>query len=156
MSTRFEYYIVGDENWCWTWDGEWLAQTFTSPVAHRITSVKLKGFRRGLPGTVTVSIRATDGDGHPTGDDLCVGTTNGNTLTTSIYGEWREIFLGAGCDLAADTKYAIVPRIAGGVEGVTDLCLRLDITSPTYAGGCWEDNHDYGVTWTESYPSRDL
>ena len=62
-----------------------------------------------MPGTVTVSIRNTSA-GNPSGGDLCVGTTDGDTLPTGAPYEWREITLGAGADLAAVTKYAIVVR----------------------------------------------
>ncbi|GAH21280.1 unnamed protein product, partial [marine sediment metagenome] len=78
-------------------------------VSHKITKVKLKLYRVGSPGTATVSIRATSGL-HPTGSDLCSGTTNGDTLPEGSPYEWREITLGDGANLASGTKYAIVIR----------------------------------------------
>jgi hypothetical protein len=109
-----EYYASGDD----TGDGaiygnNWQAQTFTTQDAYRITSVRLKLYRSGNPGTVTVSIRATDASGHPTGSDLCSGTTDGNTLTIDTAGEERDISFGAGYPLAISTRYAIVVRAAG-------------------------------------------
>ncbi len=83
MATRFEHYITGDDG---AWEFgiiNWMAQTFTPSTAHKITSVKLPLYRWGSPGTITVSIKATDGNGHPTGDDLCLGTTDGNALEWS-------------------------------------------------------------------------
>jgi len=78
---KFEYYITSTENYCWMWEAEWAAQTFTPSANHKITSVRLPLARNGLPGIVWVYIRATDGDGHPTGGNLCLGTTDGNTLS---------------------------------------------------------------------------
>lgn len=146
MATLYEYYNTGDDS---TWDitdTRWKAQTFTPSTAHKITSVKLKLYRYDFPGTLTVSIRATDGSGHPTGGDLCSGTTNGNTLTENMDGEWREITLGAGANLDANTKYAIVIRRNGGVAGSV-IYWRMDYTSPTYIGGCVELSSDSGSSW---------
>ena len=77
--SMYEYYNTGDDASGRAYGNEWRAQTFTPSVSFNITSVKLKLFREGNPGTVTVSIRATSG-GVPTGSDLCWGTTNGSTL----------------------------------------------------------------------------
>jgi len=79
-SHLYEYYNTGDDSSTNVYNITWYAQTFTPSVAHTITSVKLLLYRTGSPGTVTVSIRATDGSGHPIGSDLCSGTTNGDTL----------------------------------------------------------------------------
>ncbi len=146
MATRFEHYITGDDG---AWEFgiiNWMAQTFTPSTAHKITSVKLPLYRWGSPGTITVSIKATDGNGHPTGDDLCLGTTDGNALTTDTGGEWREITLGAGANLAADTKYAIVARAPDSL--FDKVYWRVDGTSPTYTGGALEWSNNSGSSWT--------
>lgn len=144
MADLFEYYIAGDGTAYYFFGSRWGAQTFTPSTAHTITSVKIKLYRDGLPGTITVSIRATDGSGHPTGEDLCSGTTNGDTLTTDFAGEWREITLGAGYNLSPDVKYAIVVRAPSGNLGA----WRFDISSSTYTGGCYESSDDSGESWT--------
>lgn len=146
MATLFEYYTTGDDGSASFWLSEWRAQTFTPAIAHKITSVKLLIYRVDLPGTITVSIKATDENGHPTGDDLCSGTTNGNTLPWATW-EWREITLGAGYNLSADTKYAIVVRALDG--DATNYCRwRRDGTDPTYAGGNYEASDDSGANWS--------
>jgi hypothetical protein len=137
MATLYEYYNSGDDSNIGFYGAYWFAQTFTPEEAHKITSVKLKLFRLGSPGTITVSIRATDGSGHPTGWDLCSGTIDGNTLTTSAIGAWYEITLGDGYDLAASTKYAIIVRATSG-NGSNKLYWRYDGSSPTYTGGNYE------------------
>jgi hypothetical protein len=148
-----EYYASGDD----TGDGaiygnNWQAQTFTAEKAYRITSVRLKLYRLGLPGTITVSIRATDASDHPTGPDLCSGTTNGNTLTTSSAGQERDIYFGAGYPLTYGVKYAIVVRCGGDVNNC--FYWREDSTTPTYAGGYVEISSNGGSSWT-GYSGRD-
>jgi hypothetical protein len=149
----YEYYNTGDDNHVWLYGSTWVAQTFTPSVAHTITSVKLKLFRVGSPGTVTVSIRATSG-GQPTGSNLCSGTTSGDTLTTSAPGEWREITLGSGYGLSAGTTYAIVVRATSG-DGSNYVWWRVDGSSPTYGGGMYLLSSDSGSSWT-SGASYDL
>jgi hypothetical protein len=43
----------------------WHAQTFTALSDHQVDSVKLLAYRIGYPGTLIVSLRATDYSGHP-------------------------------------------------------------------------------------------
>jgi hypothetical protein len=149
----YEYYNTGDDNHVWLYGSTWVAQTFTPSVAHTITSVKLKLFRVGSPGTVTVSIRATSG-GQPTGGDLCSGTTSGNTLPTGSPFEWREISLGSGYGLSAGTTYAIVVRATSG-DSSNYLWWRVDGSSPTYGGGMYLLSFNSGSSWT-SGASYDL
>lgn len=144
MATLYEYYIVGDSTQGGIAGVNWEGQTFTPSEAHTITSVKLKLFRDGLPGTITVSIRATSG-GLPTGADLASGTTDGDTLTGAA--EWREITLGAGTELLASTKYAIVVRALSGVPWTDYVQWRTDATG-TYTGGNRINSVTSGVSWT--------
>jgi len=153
MATLYENYITGDDNNQAPRGAKWWAQTFTPATAHTITSVKLLLERLGNPGTITVSIKATDINGHPTGDDLCVGTTDGNTLPTTPP-EWREITLGAGAILSVDVKYAIVVRDPTGDDANTAEWWD-DSTSPSYTGGCLEYSLDSGASWT-SYTGYDF
>jgi len=147
VSTLYEYYNTGDDSTKVIYGATWGAQTFTPATAHKITSVKLKLCRYGSPGTITVGIRATDGSGHPTGSDLCSGTTDGNTLPVTPSNEWREITLGAGYNLSASTKYAIVARAPGG-DLTNQFKWYRDASSPTYANGNQEDSADSGSSWT--------
>ena len=143
MPTLFEKHNTGDNTDSWLYGATWAGQTFTPTISHKITSVKLKLYRVTTPGIVTVSIRATDGSGLPTGSDLISGTTDGDTLTTNTAGEWREVTLGAGYDLVAGTKYAIV------IRSVTQtLAWRLEDPLGNYAGGNSLDSSDSGVSWT--------
>ncbi len=148
VNKLYENYNTGNDSSFITRNVSWAAQTFTPLSSHKIISVKLLLFITGSsPGTVTVSIRATGATGHPTGSDLCIGTTNGGTLPVSPPYEWREITLGAGYDLVAGRKYAIVVR---ALEGDNDNYLNwtLDSTSPTYTGGKCELSSNSGSSWT--------
>ena len=131
----------------------WQAETFTPVVAHTVTSVKLRMYRLGSPGTVTVSVKAVDVDGHPTGGDLASGTTGGDTLPEAYAGEWREVSLGAGAALSADTKYAIVVRASAG-DVNNYLRWRWSDAAP-YPRGNHEFSSDSGVTW-QTDEGRDL
>ena len=105
----------------------WYAQTFTAELNHQVTSVKLYLCRDGSPGTLTVSIRATDGSGKPTGSDLASGTTNGNTLPQYGSGnEWRQVTLSPTLSLTQNTKYAIVVRAPSGNTNNT-ICWNAEL-----------------------------
>ena len=147
--TLYEYYNTGDDDNENVSGNSWVAQTFTTVGLnenHNITSVKLKLYRVGSPGTVTVSIRATDANGHPTGSDLTSGTIDGDSLTTNSAGEWYEITL-TSYQLSVSTKYAIVVRATAG-DFFNYVGWRADSTTPTYSGGNHEDSSDSGSTWT--------
>ena len=144
MASKFEYYSTGDNAETGAYDANWWAQTFTPSIAHTVTSVKLKLYRLGSPGTVIVSIKATS-EGKPTGSDLTSGTTNGDTLTDSSAGEWREITL-SNYALSASTQYAIVIRaLTGDIDNYVGL--RYDTTG-TYTGGNGALSVDSGSFWT--------
>lgn len=130
----------GDVRWYY-----WHAQTFTAESSHSVCLVKLKIYRLNNPGQLIVSIRATDYNGHPTGPDLAVGTTDGNTLTTNESGEWREITFPTPYNLVGGTKYAIVVRAPSGGGG--NVVKWLHDAEGTYAGGNREASGDSGNTW---------
>lgn len=149
--TLYERYNTGDNTYVVNYGAYWTAQTFTigntgTNEDHNITSVKLLLARAGSPGTVTVSIRATDGSGYPTGNDLTSGTLNGNDFTTDSAGLWYEFTL-TPYGLSASTKYAVVERNQGTNPGNT-VKWRLDTTTPTYTGGSYFSSGNSGSVWT--------
>lgn len=145
MSERYEYYNTGYDNILAVYAHIWEAQTFTPLEAHKVTSVWLRLRRYGSPGEVTVSIRDTDESGQPTGPDLCIGTTNGNTLNTSTFGAWREITLGDGYDLDDGTKYAIVVRALAG--NTSNLVYWVADNSGNYPRGREWYSNNHGSSW---------
>ncbi len=147
MAEKYQYYNTGDDGNTYIRGSYWQAQTFTPAIAHRITSVKLKLWREENPGPLTVSIKATDAEGKPTGEDLCSGSIEATAITDTSPGQWYEITLGEGCILDADTKYAIVARAPGGIAGV-QIQWRYDGTDPTYERGYRLYSSDSGSTWS--------
>jgi len=131
----------------------WHDQTWIATGTYRITSIKVKIYRGGNPGTVTVSIRNADQTWHkPTGSDLASGTTNGDTLTTDTAGEWREITLDTPYTVVSGTEYAIVLRAAGTNPNVI---YWRGIGSNGYATGWFSTSSNSGVTWANGGTSRD-
>jgi len=151
MASLHDYYNSGDDGYWADYGSGWLAQTFTATAEYTVTSVKLKLFRTGSPGTITASIRATDEGGLPTGSDLqsATGTTDGNTLTDTGSGEWREFTLSASVPLNVSTQYAIIIRISGG-DTSNKFWWKYDDSSPTYTTGNIAYSANSGSSWTES------
>lgn len=89
--------------------------------------------------------------GDPIGEDLCVGTTDGDTLP-----EWgdtpgweeREITFGSPIELTLGTKYAIVVNAASSV-GDAELFWSHRIDNPTADGDSY-DSSDSGGSWAIS------
>ena len=83
------------------------AVTFTTTSSYTIDSVVLPLFRKGSPGTLTVSIYATS-SGLPSGSPLTSGTYNGNSLSDSFSSPTIATISVTPYLLAASTQYAIV------------------------------------------------
>jgi len=130
----------------------WHGQTFTALSGHPIGGVKLMAYRIGYPGSLIVSIRATDAGGHPAGPDLATGSTGGDTLPVSLPGEWREITFPQSLSLTAGSRYAIVARAPGGGGG-NAVKWMTDSTAPDYTGGNRESSGDSGASWQSDFNS---
>lgn len=154
MATLYENFITGDDDDRSVISTNWYAQTFTPSTDHIIISVKLLLYRISSPGTFTVSIRATDGNGKPTGSDLVSGTTSGDTLPTGSPYEWREITFGVGVAVLASTKYAIVCRAIDG--DVSNKVLWRHKVAGGYSGGDNRFSSDSGDTWGDALGSEDF
>lgn len=124
----------------------WKAQTFTTAGAFSAEQIRLYLGRLGDVGTVTVSLRATDGSGHPTGADLATATIASDQITNN---GWYTLTLSSSVALAAATKYAIVVRAPSATYPLN--YLNWPTSAPQqgdYAGGNHERSSDSGVTWT--------
>jgi hypothetical protein len=85
--------------------------------------------------------------GDPTGDDLCSGTTDGDTLPEAPAApEEREIDFGVGVELTEGVKYAIVVK-APDAGNWYDCNWSLQFTG-SYANGDYRGSDDNGVSWT--------
>ena len=145
---QYEYHNTGDDTWVNVDDRSsiyWIAQTFTvGSTAHNITSVKVKMGRywQGVPITLVVEIRSTDGEGTPTNVVLTSGTMDGTTFEEGIIGSWGEVNV-TEYTLSANTTYAIVPSI---IAEHGFLRWRFE-TVGTYADGDDYWSYDSGETW---------
>jgi hypothetical protein len=126
----------------------WYAQTFTvgetgTNESHYDTSFKMLIYKAsGATGTIEYAIRATD-TGAPTGDDLCSGTADVTTISTTK--GYFEISLSGCNNLTPSGVYAVViscqtcivtlyPRVYNGVNN--------------YTGGGMYSSSDAGINWT--------
>jgi hypothetical protein len=149
--TLEQYYDTGDDSYSNVRGANWVAQTFTTSGAFTITKVSLLAYRVDSPGTVVVSIRATN-NGYPYGADLCSGSFNGNDLTTDTAGEWAEAIFSSPAALSASTQYAIIVRAVDA--GAAFVRWRRDYSSPMYSGGLLLASTNSGSSFT-AYSSGD-
>lgn len=152
---QFEYYITGANNMSSIFGLIWRAQTFTPQKAHLLTLLKLKLGRLGEPGTVTISIRATDSEGKPTGNDLTSVEIDGNALVEDPYCQWEDIKIPSYL-LKKDLLYAIVIR-AESLSMLNVAYWRFHSMVSTYARGKAGTSEDGGTTWSidSGPPSHD-
>lgn len=156
MTTEYESYSGTRNDFIGVQALKWRAQTFTvGATPHTVTSVKLYLCKYNSPtGLTTISIRATDGNGLPTGSDLggSTGTKDSSTLTSYSTFTQYEITLSAAVTLAANTKYAIAirdPSDSGSNE------VEIGVIDDGYTGGQVCISVDGGVTWSVDSPSTD-
>ena len=133
----------------------WTAQTFVASSCYTLSAVHLKLYKHtaNQPGTIIVSIRTTDIEGHPTGDDLCIGTIDGDTIHNIITHAgvpYCEIEFTAPIILTLGTKYAIIVR-----STVYNQNAFWEAESDMPEVGNIETSSDMGVTWI-SYVLTDL
>jgi len=156
VATKREWYIAGENNYVPIFGATWDAQTFTVGTVgvnenFTISSVKILAEREGTPGTLLVGIKAVDGEGLPTGEDLSTGSVNPTGWATDP--EWHEISMTA-YELVASTQYALIVKSPASSD--TSNCVRwwLDETGE-YAGGNQYHTSTSGESW-DTYAYYDL
>jgi len=122
----------------------WLSQTFTPQVSHNLLKIVLMGFEEGNPESdFIVSIRETDLDGKPTGDDLVVKSVLASSLPS--YEAEFEMKFDTQILLVAGTKYAIVCRCPDG--NVEQRVTLITSSLNPYSRGENLYSEDGGGTW---------
>jgi len=150
----YEYYNTNDDAGNGIWGVNWYGQTFNTTASHSIDAVRLKLYKVGTAGYLTVGIRACNtSTGLPTGVDLTSGVYDGSLLVTNTSGSYREVSL-TEYTLAANTQYAVV-CYGTGVDASNGVFWRSDNTAPTYAAGNYVSSSDDGITWAAN-ASRDF
>lgn len=154
MASLRDSYSVGTINTYTNFLGTaWRAIVFkTGVAAYKITSAKFYMHKEGgttYGGIVTVSLRATDANGKPTGTDLCSGTVAVSSLGTANPATgWTEISLGVGCTVSANTRYAWLLR-DNSANGYGNF--EYVSSQDPYQGdaqGIRINSADSGATWT--------
>ncbi|MDD4858898.1 MAG: C10 family peptidase [Dehalococcoidales bacterium] len=141
-----EYYNTGYNGVLYTSSStRFITQTFTPSDNHTITRIRVMCYRSGSPGTITIEIQGTNGSGLPDNSAIASGSLAGNSITTSVAGEWYEVTLGNGAILSAGTKYAIVFK---ALNPSGSFYTRVDGSSPTYTGGNTAYSNNSGASWT--------
>ncbi|MBA7624463.1 hypothetical protein ES703_31872 [subsurface metagenome] len=141
----FENYQVETLGLHKVYDKYWRAQTFTPLVSHKITKMRLYINRRYDPGDITLSIRNTDENGHPTGQDLVAVTYPVDYFPIHTT-DWYDFIFPNTYDLVANTKYAAVLRTVAGNSNEY-VNFYGDWVDPTYTRGTNEQSANFGSTW---------
>jgi hypothetical protein len=153
MLKLYEYWNISDPALANLYSYFWQGQTFTPREPHTVKLLKLMMYRYGLPGIVGVSIRATNGNHLPQGDDLIYVTFDGNLLPTVYTSAKAEVPLGDGLALDEDSGYAIIAR---AINGNLDNYVRWRFQRPSsYPRGAHVFSSDSGETW-EYDTTRDM
>lgn len=133
------------------------AQKFIGFVALRgfkLTSIKLKMYREGSPGTITLKLFGCSADAGsscisvPLPENttpITTGTTDGDTLTNISPGEIREFVLATPVDILPGTMYAMVLTAVGG-SAVQNVHIRYK--TATYNTKCFGSGSSVdGLVW---------
>ena len=126
------------------------SQNFTPAISHAIDQVDLYFQKTGTPGgTLTIEIKAVDGNSKPTSTALATGTIAASAITTA---GWYTIALtatGTGTNsLVSGTKYNIQGDLSAAGDGSNYIGWAQDASSPAYTGGEKVQSTDNGSTWT--------
>jgi len=149
----FENYDEGMDDFRQIGNNRFAAQTFTPAIGHNINKVGMRLGKTANTHTAYISIKDTDGEGHPTGDDLTVCSFTMSELPTTMDPPFFEIVLETEYPLLPGHKYAMVVRVPGSGELI--LWVRMNTATAAYPGGCYEYSDDFGDSWI-SYPERDV
>lgn len=129
MATQYEHYTGSTDDYVnFGNTSEWRAETFTPSSNHTISSVVVKLWRSGSPGTVTTSIQATSG-GFPDGSNLGLGSTiDGNSLTTNAAGEDITVTFSPAVSVSSGTEYAFLMKCLSHPGGTNYLRWNMNST----------------------------
>jgi len=144
MGTLFEYHNTGDDSASAVYAAREYLQTFTPQISHSLTILKLKMYRKGAPGIMTVGLYATDSvTKEPTGSAIETVTFNGDDLSPGTGGNWIELAINSG--LSRSVRRAIV--MSGGVD-INNYVAWRRIYAGSYSRGSMGYSNDGGSTWT--------
>jgi hypothetical protein len=147
------YYQPTTDNMTKVYGSIFAAQTFytDNTTAHTVTSVHLKIYRVGTPGTVTVALRKTAA-GIPINDNLATATLNGSIfdLAANIY----TFTLTSETPLEFNTQYAIVVSAASGDSA--NYAYWSNKTAGAYTLGEGMTSATNGTSWSTAGFANDF
>ena len=118
-------------------------QTFTPVTSHYFNAVSLYLYKLGSPTfTATIALYNVGADGTPTGSPLCSTTFAASSLTTTA--TWYTYAFATGCQVDANTKYAVVLSCDGG-NSANKVLIGISTTGG-YSRG--ERGYTTTTTWT--------
>jgi len=141
-----DYYDTGYDYDRWFSGTWWSAMNFKATSTYDIDSVKLLIGKRGSPGVVTVSIRASDGS-KPTGGDLTSGTIQESGMPNTPTYSWVQCKF-TPYTLTTNTNYSIVARAPSGSSNALNSVYWREDSSNGYATGSGTVSTDSGSSWT--------
>lgn len=121
------------------------AQTWTATGIYIASQIKVKVYRVGDPGTVTVALWDISG-GDPDSSQAS-GTFVGGDVTTNVAGEWVTITLDSSVSIVKDTVYAVILDDSSS-SASNQIYWRVD-NNALYAGGIVKWSADSGSTWND-------
>lgn len=143
--SRFAHYNEGDNDQVACYGTRWAGQSLKPISSCDIYVFKMKLWREGSPGTVTLCLADLDGSGLPTGPNVSEATFDGNAITPTSPGQWYEIEID-GAHLVPGTKVGLYIKAPdGGWENW--IRWRSDTTSPTYPDGNYFYSSNGGSSW---------
>lgn len=151
MSIKYAYHETSQNAGLEFYGNNWLAQTFIAPCDFTVTMVELGLTKTGSPGTITVSIKATDKDNKPTGDDLCSRSFSANVLPDNPSWQWHKISFDESADLTEGNYYAIVIRAPDGDDSNDGFWVTEEPPpdEDEYPFGALWGSSNGGATWTQ-------
>jgi len=138
--TVMEGYTTGDNASLQAYGATYYGGALFVPLrGFNLTSVRLKMYRTGSPGILTISIRGMRYQGETLSteqNDIVSGTTDGDTLTTSTSGEWRETTMSPSLYVYPGHIYTIMVQAPTGND-VNRVNVRYasGVAHPRY--GIW-------------------
>jgi len=148
----YENRMVGEDANAEVHGANWFGQVFTGDGYHSVTEVRLKLYREGNPGTLTLSLRDADTNEPVGGEDYYVdyssGTYNGDTVTDNAAGEWITFELSPEIDIGHGLDYALVLRAEAG-DAANSIHWLYDSTSAA-GDDNYASSNDSGGTWASN------
>lgn len=146
QSVGYDAYITGADSWRRVQGVQWKSQSFTASAGYDAGGVRLMMWRKGTPGTVTVSLKAASGHA-PTGAALASGTFDGDTLPTYPNQTWTKVTFDSPYTLVDSTEYCLEVKATSG-DAYNNAQWMADSTTPSYPNGAYAYSDDSGSSWT--------